>query len=208
MKESEPIALELITEFESTKKIDGDTVMVPYPSTEQLAALTIPLITNARQGPSPAKAALKVWEECYVEILRHKSAQKRMLMDDERKRQICKEINLPKDSEFPMKLDDMLKRLSGSKQPDRLRLFRQHLREQPQFDAMGTPLVDEKGKLMLRTQDQVTELLAKLAFIKTPYQYFEIARQFNYYLTRVLPGKRAKAGAQARNTKKRAKKVL
>ncbi|MDA7500174.1 hypothetical protein N8487_00220 [bacterium] len=206
MEEPKHIHLESITEFESITKIDGETVMVPYPGPEQLASLAIALTKNAPNGASPAKAAFKLWEECFIEIAKHKSRQKKVSDIKKELGQAYARIKLPDPGEFPMKLDKMLGRISGSKTADRFRHFKEHLRAQPQLDGFGNVVIDKEGQPVLRTEDEVQSLLGRNSEIRTQIQYLNLAEPFKRYLTEDVPKQKALKGANAKKKKTKALK--
>jgi hypothetical protein len=205
MEEPKHIPLESITEFESITKIDEETVMVPYPSPEQLATLTIALTKNAPIKTSPIKDALKLWEDCFIETAKHKSHQKEVGNAKKELEQAYSRINLPDQAEFPMKLNEMLGRISGSKQADRLRHFRKHLRAQQQVDGLGNVITGNQGQPLLRTEEEVQSFLANNSEIRTQIQYITLADPFKNYLTKDVPKERALRGASASKTKRKRK---
>ena len=198
-----------LTHFQSTKRLDNCPVLVPYPDPEQLAQLVIPLYTANPSGKAHARTAIKIWEECYVEIARHRAGQERVLAKDEDIENWRKLIHLEDDDVFPMNLDCMLGRLIYNRsKKDRMELFKRHIRELPVITPTGNVRGYAKtGKPLLRSPGEVKQFVKEVATLRSRSHYEVIAQPFQKWLM-TLKSQRSKMGGQAKAAQKQGSKKI
>ena len=174
-------------------RFSGKDLLVPYPATAELAQITASLLASSKSCAEQdydqlSKMAFKIWEASARTIEDRKLSFKEGFCDQSEKELWLALLNAPKPEAFPVKLDEMLKRVTKQVPASRMKSFRDFLRDLKKLDDFGNPISNY-------SEGEVLEIINRHSSITSQVQYLSIGRAFHVWLKEVRPRKQAKKAA-------------